>query len=780
MLVHCRIHMLPLFADGPKPSEDELITQYQNYVASHDIARQAIALHQLGVIYLERACAKDPPTFKGFLQASILLNCAYSRCNYDKQQRMLIKKIELVRVEYLSKCAGIHPKPVERFYFEEYDEEIDETEPIFAPGNRYRGLLADARREASMFLTKIHPDFERTFVSTSEDFGEQHLAILTKLEKSAMTLATEMKHILKVIFKDCEEKLGKAPCQYTVVGVGDIAVNHMTPYSDAEYIILTSDDNPSHMKYFHHLCALVTLVITSLGETPLTHAGIDLHQDFYNKHISQFTDTVTPSGMKINQHKRTVSMTPFCLHGFKEMESVAANGIDLIRLPKEMAKMVTLLQRKGLIHLALKFYQPCFIHGSHDVFKAYEDAIENHFSPVSLFDEDKPRELAQRLIINLKNRISADPTEDIHPLNSNIQLDDLMQEIESAKTLAYVLRLVYRCPLKPLHVFLGELKSKGELPDPEAGDNLRLLIGISYLLKLSHSLHQESHPEKANMLRGIQLTRDLGETMFGWNVDSLLMHFYMIHTPLWQRLETFARNSQELDLSSTDLHDKSPYISSKAFYRLNKFQQSIEYLKGLIASLKKSPPKDAQELWTIYTELGHVALLAKNVQLGKAFFTRAMESKEKIVDASQKFMSFVHTWHHFGLASFLNNDLDKAQTYFDESLAMVQENNASFLQTEAGKTFLYKIHIGLAKCKLSSALFKDSLGHYNQALKFFEHSDSRHKARLQRNLLVEIAQIQLLLTNHKECHATLRKLYSLNNSLEDEYCPSIHVAMALR
>jgi len=50
----------------------------------------------------------------------------------------------------------------------------------------------------------------------------------------------------------CEDIMGKPPCQYSIVGMGSLAQEEITPYSDFEYIILLCDDKnyKSYLEYF--------------------------------------------------------------------------------------------------------------------------------------------------------------------------------------------------------------------------------------------------------------------------------------------------------------------------------------------------------------------------------------------------------------------------------------------------------------------------------------------------------------------------------------------------
>jgi hypothetical protein len=63
-----------------------------------------------------------------------------------------------------------------------------------------------------------------------------------------------------------------------VVGLGSMALNQMTPFSDLEFAILTENDDykndPSTTDYYKDLTHLVNFRVINLGETVINHKDI--------------------------------------------------------------------------------------------------------------------------------------------------------------------------------------------------------------------------------------------------------------------------------------------------------------------------------------------------------------------------------------------------------------------------------------------------------------------------------------------------------------------------
>ena len=54
-------------------------------------------------------------------------------------------------------------------------------------------------------------------------------------------IAKGVREFLARLYQESEQELGPAPCKYTVMGLGSMALEQMTPYSDLEFAILMEE-----------------------------------------------------------------------------------------------------------------------------------------------------------------------------------------------------------------------------------------------------------------------------------------------------------------------------------------------------------------------------------------------------------------------------------------------------------------------------------------------------------------------------------------------------------
>lgn len=109
--------------------------------------------------------------------------------------------------------------------------------------------------------------------------SETEIKLATNESRDLFTyIADSMKNFLARIIEESEKVLGPPPCTYAVVGLGSMALQQITPYSDLEFAILIAKDNENEKKYFRNLSHLVHFRIINLGETiiPTSKYGIDL------------------------------------------------------------------------------------------------------------------------------------------------------------------------------------------------------------------------------------------------------------------------------------------------------------------------------------------------------------------------------------------------------------------------------------------------------------------------------------------------------------------------
>jgi len=110
------------------------------------------------------------------------------------------------------------------------------------------------------------------------------------------TIENKYPQVITNISQFCEDVMGKPPCQYTIVGLGSLAREEITPYSDFEHIILLCDDKnyKLHLEYFKWFSVIFHVVILNFQETIVPSLNICSLNDQDFSLGDWYYDAITP------------------------------------------------------------------------------------------------------------------------------------------------------------------------------------------------------------------------------------------------------------------------------------------------------------------------------------------------------------------------------------------------------------------------------------------------------------------------------------------------------
>ena len=180
--------------------------------------------------------------------------------------------------------------------------------------------------------------------------------------------------IMRNINYHCLSIMGKAPCAYSLVGMGSLAKKEITPFSDFESAIVLQegvqhrDDYHNILNYFRWYAAIFQMFLIRLGETVLRFLAIPCLNDPFDKEYNWFFDAHTPCGICPDGFAPTASKNPL---GRTTTTTRKPWTTELIKPAREMARYLEIDEDlKNEYHLADVLSRSCFVAG--DIF-VYED-----------------------------------------------------------------------------------------------------------------------------------------------------------------------------------------------------------------------------------------------------------------------------------------------------------------------------------------------------------------------------------------------------------------------
>ncbi|CAB4023297.1 tetratricopeptide repeat 28-like, partial [Paramuricea clavata] len=288
-------------------SKDDLTTAELHYSTALKLVYQGakkeevrICFEELGNIYVEYGkrskCGED------FTKATALYNAALTRLTSTeaKLRQHLISRIKEAERHFLSSVLQ-EDSPVD---LPNYDNDM-----------KHKALLEKIRDDCKEVIVQVDFECDPGLMPLNP---EERVALEKRRTNLISTLfrkiSEDMTNFIRMLIEECTLVLGNAPCRFAVIGLGSLARNEMTPYSDLEFAILLEEGakTESNLVYFRNITRYLHLKVLNLGETILPSMSITSLNDFYSGDPSRmwfFDDG--PKGFSFDGAMPWASKSPF-------------------------------------------------------------------------------------------------------------------------------------------------------------------------------------------------------------------------------------------------------------------------------------------------------------------------------------------------------------------------------------------------------------------------------------------------------------------------------------
>ena len=193
-------------------------------------------------------------------------------------------------------------------------------------------------------------------------------------------------NLMQQICELCLSLLGEAPCKFAVAGMGSLAREEVTPYSDFESIILLEDETKekpnfeSNLDYFRWFSMIFQMMLVLLGETVLRFLAIPCLNNPHDKTKNWFYDEYTPCGICPDGFAPPASKNPL---GRQTPTSKKPWTTELIKTVTDMAKYLESDEAlKNGYHLADILMCSCFVFGEKKVFLRFSSLVSDRKGPI--------------------------------------------------------------------------------------------------------------------------------------------------------------------------------------------------------------------------------------------------------------------------------------------------------------------------------------------------------------------------------------------------------------
>lgn len=487
----------------------------------------------------------------------------------------------------------------------------------------------------------------------------------------------EHKGLIKQLIEDCIDQLGKPPenCEYSIIGLGSLALGTMTPWSDLEFAILVNDQQ--HKDYFRNIAQLLHIKIINLQETHLRSIGIEELNNFKtgNQEDDWFWDEVIDVGFNFDGANSQACKLPLGRQGYKDKPDY-----ELIMTPDEMSRLQMeedkyLQEEYGVNswfesdkHLVQSLKSVCLIQGSQSLLDEYRQKISEATSQ----DIQKKRDLSI-LEENISEfRLNLTEEEEGKLLDVKKDIYRLTDRIIVGLSHYYGISASEGQPVLNAWQALEKMQKSGAL-SKEAAQDLKEALGIATKLRLdtySNNLGQKEgmspYVPAIKHLDQNQKEMILKETFHIEDTD-ILYHFYYIMTPLQfvvsGLVDIETSFISEKILQSNALLDRNNFLKAKIHARFFEYEKAIEYAKN-VEERNLNDIKCLKDLFTLY------------------FNARLADEAEDILNRQFKLLELGKAgesglsdiYNDFGMLYSIKNDYSKSLEYYKKSLYLSQND----------------------------------------------------------------------------------------------------------
>ena len=318
-----------------------------------------------------------------------------------------------------------------------------QTEDLVKKTKEFKTLSNELRKTVKDFLSS--PDAEK-ISANSENLRVLENKKILAIKQINNTITKKYKEIMADISQFCENLMGKPPCSYAVVGMGSLARNEITPYSDFEHIIILSDNQnyEYHLEYFRWYSVIFHTIILNMQETIIRSLNIKtLNDPDPSSSLGDwFNDSNTPRGIAFD------SMMPYACKvplGRSEHTSRKPFNTELIKPVTEMLDYLS--SEADLKHgylLADILTKTCFVYeyGSEKLFEQFEVGANNYLN-------NQPK---QDLFESVKTQLQ----KDLNNFSTRFRLAKLkLDEAISIKHFVYRSSTIFIAALGRIHGILS-------------------------------------------------------------------------------------------------------------------------------------------------------------------------------------------------------------------------------------------------------------------------------------------------------------------------------------
>ena len=477
----------------------------------------------------------------------------------------------------LIKCAALYNAAITRLTQDKQGIETQLTE--FCK----QTLIQANAKQLNIDLVSVAKAVKKKFIKLRLDVQNQlnlnnDITSLESLEQDKMNqirnlqdkITTDYIKIMADLSDYCQEIMGKAPCKFTVVGMGSLSRKEVTPYSDFEHIILLEEgvqekSNYNEMvEYFRWYSVIFHVVIINLRETILPSVSIYCLNNKDSELGDWFYDAFTTRGISFDGMMPHACKFPL---GRQEFTKDKSWKTELIKPVSEMLKYLTTEEDlKNGYHLKDILTKVCFVYGDKNIFDDFESQM---FKILEENDEQ-----------SRMNEIKRQMLEDLEKFSTRSTLPEIISSKEfNLKKVIYrsttlfisALGRLYNVHASSSFEIIEYLAKKNKI-SKNARNKLMYAVALACEIRLKWYMQCRSQNDSIKC----HLIEETGFiTLLKFTSKQSIIFYFQIAYALQCHI------SYRLNLKKKFFYANPELLNTALYYCLGEMQKLIEFTKGM-------------------------------------------------------------------------------------------------------------------------------------------------------------------------------------------------------
>ena len=578
---------------------------------------------------------------------------------------------------------------------DELYEKLYQVKQSMVPHNNISNTVRERSEENKKILTdlRLKANNQIKEIEKKKD--------LSGAKKLFEDMASGMNGLLAKLYKEAEKELGDAPCKYAVMGCGSLALQHITPYSDFEFAILTEDvdhdSKPEIRKYFKHLTSLVHFEVINLGET-LGKYGWYLG-DLVRKGISFDLGGKTPLGRIDKDKPYELIQTVDGMLWYVRNEGNKASHIDK-NFPTVLEKAV-------------------HVYGDENLILDYQTKVSEFFHTDEHCQTRAIEVLKEGMVEHNYLKISS--AKPVKEIKGDIQRHKPKFDIETEGKSFEVKQEIYRLPdrlLYDLGLYYGLQGSAWDIVDglykekvigEEAAKNLKYAVSFATMLRLKTYLHNKEQREDMSIF-----ARDEEEAkIFHLPKEDLeeqgsLFKYFYIAIELHRNLEKFCDTSNRKDFfKHCNFYQDDNETKGNIYSRLLRYDKAIECHKKSLDIRQKIHGEEHFYTAQSYNNLALVYRITGNYKDAIECHKKSLYIRQKIHGEEHSYTA--QSYNNLGVAYY-----GKGNKNYDEAV----KNYEKCLKIRK-KIYKEQPHSDIIESLNNLGLIYNMKGEYDKSMKYY-------------------------------------------------------------